>query len=248
MGERAGATSQIAQLATAIVVVLILLFLTGPLQYLPRCVLGAIVFTIAVGLVDLKSLADIRRESPGEFALAFATAATVALIGLEQGILLAIVLSLLRHVRHSYRPHTSVLVPDATGRWVPVPAAPGLQTEPGLIVYRFGADLFYANEGRFADEVRSLVEHAPAPVRSLVIDAGGVTAVDYSAARLVRDLCGDLQRAGVEVTVARVSPYLRADMDRHHITEVIGPSHIFATLHEALGAVRGDSKKHSPLG
>jgi sulfate permease, SulP family len=248
MGERVGATSQIAQLATAIVVSLILLFLTGPLQYLPRCVLGAIVFTIAVGLIDLENLADIRRESPGEFALAIATAATVALIGLEEGILLAMGLSLLRHVRHSYRPHTSVLVPDATGRWVPVPAAPGLQTEPGLIVYRFGADLFYANEGRFADEVRSLVRHAPAPVRSLVIDAGGVAAVDYSAAGSVRDLCADLQRAGVEVTVARVSPYLRADMDRHHITEVIGPSHIFATLHEALTAVRGDSKKHSPLG
>jgi sulfate permease, SulP family len=245
MGERAGATSQIAQLATVAVVVLVLLFLTRPLQYLPRCVLGAIVFTIAVGLVDFKSLADIRRESPGEFALAMVTAATVALIGLEQGILVAIGLSLLRHVRHSYRPHTSVLVPDATGRWVPVPAAPGLQTEPGLIVYRFGADLFFANEGRFADEVRSLVQHAPAPVRSLVIDAGGVAAIDYSAARTVRDLCDDLQRSGVQLTLARVSPYLHADMDRHHITEVIGPSHIFATLHEALVAVRGLSEMRS---
>ena len=248
MGERAGASSQIAQLATAVVVVLVLLLLTGPLQYLPRCVLGAIVFSIAVGLVDLKSLSDIRRESPGEFALAIVTTATVALIGLEQGILLAIGLSLLRHVRHSYRPHTSVLAPDRTGHWVPVPAAPGLQTEPGLIVYRFGADLFYANESRFADEVRSLIEHAPAPVRALVIDAGGITALDYSAARSVRDLCDDLQRSGVQLTVARVSPYLRADMDRHHITEVIGPSHIFATLHEALAAVRGQSERRSQLG
>lgn len=239
MGERAGAQSQIAQLATAAVVVLVLLFLTGPLQYLPRCVLGAIVFTIAVGLVDLRGLADIRGESPGEFALAVVTAATVALLGLEQGILLAIGLSLLRHVRQSYLPHTSVLAPDATGHWLPIPAVPGVQTEPGLIVYRFGADLFYANETRFTDEVRSLVEHAPDPLHRLVIDASAITAVDYSAARSVREVCDDLSRRGIELVFARVSPYLRSDMDRHGITAAIGADRIFATMHEALDAARG---------
>ena len=111
--------------------------------------------------------------------LAIATAVTVALVGLEQGILLAVGLSLLRHVRQSYRPHTSVLAPGPAGRWVPVPAQPGVQTEPGLLVYRFGADLFYANANRFTDEVRSLIAHAPSPVRWLVIDAGAITAIDY---------------------------------------------------------------------
>jgi MFS superfamily sulfate permease-like transporter len=178
MGELAGAKSQIAPLATAAVVALVLLFLTGPLQYLPRCVLAGIVFTIAIGLVDIRGLRDIRAESPGEFALAVVTAAAVALAGVEQGILLAMALSLLRHVRQSYRPHTMVLAPDATGRWLPVPATPGVQTEPGLVVYRFGADLFYANENRFADEVRELVKRAPTPlVRWLVVDAGAVTAL-----------------------------------------------------------------------
>src|SRR5262249_57421665 len=95
-------------LATAAVVALVLLFLTGPLQYLPRCVLGAIVFTIAVGLIDLRGLRDIGRESPGERRLALGTAAVVVLIGVEEGILLAMVVSLLRHVRHVYRPHTAV--------------------------------------------------------------------------------------------------------------------------------------------
>src|SRR6202011_72165 len=121
------------------VVLLVLLFLTGPLQYLPRCVLAAIVFTIAVGMVDVARLRDIRRESPGEFYLAVTTAATVVTLGVEQGILLAIALSLFRHVRHSYRPHTMMLAPDAAGMWIAAPAAPGIETEPGLIVYRFGA-------------------------------------------------------------------------------------------------------------
>jgi MFS superfamily sulfate permease-like transporter len=99
MADRAGARSQIAQLAFAGVVLVVLLFLTRPLQYLPRCVLASIVFTIAVGMIDLKGLRNIRRESPGEFYLAVATAAAVVAIGVEQGILLAIALSIFRHVR-----------------------------------------------------------------------------------------------------------------------------------------------------
>src|SRR5262245_31326349 len=89
MVESSGGRSQLAHLATATVVALVLLFLTGPLQYLPRCVLGAIVFTIAIGLVDLHGLRDIWRESPGEFRLALVTAAVVVVVGVEQGILLA---------------------------------------------------------------------------------------------------------------------------------------------------------------
>ena len=83
------------------------------------------------------------------------------MIGVEQGILLAIALSLVRHVRHSYQPHTMVLAPGAAGRWAPAPATPGSQTEAGLIVYRFGADLFYANADRFADEVRASSTRRP---------------------------------------------------------------------------------------
>ena len=195
MAERAGARSQVAQVVMAGVVALVLLFATGPLQYLPRCVLAGLVFTIAVGLIDIRGLADIRRESPGEFTLAVLTAAAVALIGVEQGILLAIALSLMRHVRHSYHPHTMVLAPDATGRWVPMPVEPGMQTEPGLIVYRFGADLFYANEARFVDEVLRLVAHAPDAGRHLVVDASAITAIDYSAAQSLRDLIASAGRA-----------------------------------------------------
>jgi sulfate permease, SulP family len=241
MADRAGARSQVAQVVFAGVVLLVLLFLTGPLQYLPRCVLAGIVFTIAVGMIDLKGLRDIRRESPGEFNLAAITTAAVVGVGVEQGILVAIALSLFRHVRHSYRPHTMMLAPDAAGRWMPVPATPGKETEPGLIIYRFGADLFYANQNRFADEVRSLVARAPTPVRWFIVDAGAIADVDYSAARVLNDLIDDLAHRKVGVIFARVSPYLRADMDRHGISATIGQARIFATLHEAITAVHGNA-------
>src|SRR5262249_35331604 len=209
-----------------------------PLQYLPRCVLASIVFTIAVGMVDVKGLRAIFQESPGEFRLAVFTAAAVVVNGVGAGLLIPIGLWLIRHVRHSYRPHTMLLSQNATGRWVPAPPTPGSQTEPGLIVYRFGADLFYANDNRFADEVRALVEQAPTPVRWFIVDAGAITDIDFSAAQSVRDLIDDLRRKGVSVAFARVSSYLRSDMDRHGVTATVGEKQIFTTLHEAIAVVR----------
>jgi high affinity sulfate transporter 1 len=236
MADAAGARSQLAQLTFAGIALVVLLFLTGPLQHLPRCVLASIVFTIAVGMVDVRGLRDIGRESPSELRLALLTAVAVVGIGVEQGILIAIALSLLRHVNHSYRPHSAMLAPDATGRWEPVPAKPGTETAPSLIVYRFGADLFFANAERFADEVRALVDQAPSRVRRFVIDAAAITDIDYSAAQTLRVLIADLARHDIRVIITRVNQFLRADLDRHGVTALLGEPQIFATLHEGLAA------------
>jgi sulfate permease, SulP family len=235
MAEGAGARSQVAQLAFAAVVAVVLVFLTGPLQYLPRCVLASIVFTIAVGMIDVEGLAAIKRESRGEYLLALFTAAAVPAIGVEQGILLAIAASLVRHVRHSYRPFAMVLVPGARERWEP--AAPGLMTDPGLIVYRFGADLFYANADRFADQVRDLVAGAPEPVRWFIIDCAPIFDLDYTAARTVRDLIDELKTAKVGLVLGRVNAFLRSDLVRHGVAGPVGEDRIFDTLHEAIAAV-----------
>jgi MFS superfamily sulfate permease-like transporter len=241
MVERSGGRSQLAHLATASVVALVLLFLTGPLKYLPQCVLGAVVFTIAIRLIDVRGLRAIRRESPGEFYLAVTTAAIVVLVGVEQGILLAMALSLLRIVRHSYHPHTAVVVKDQKGEWRFDPVMPGAATEPGLVVYRFGAPLFYANANRFSEEIRGLVRQAAPPARWLVVDAGPITRVDYTAARIVRQLRDDLALRGAQLAFAHVGSDLRADLDRHHLTEAIGPERLFETLHEALAVIHGIS-------
>ena len=240
MADGAGARSQAAQLVFAGIVLVVLLFLTGPLQYLPRCVLASIVFTIAVGMVDVEGIRNILQESRGEFMLALLTAAAVVAVGVEQGILFAIGFSLVRHVRHSYQAHAMVLIPDASGRWVPAPAQPGLVTAPGLIVYRYGADLFYANADRFVDQVRELIEKAPTPVQWLIVDAEAIGDIDLSAAQTLRGLLEDLSRKGVRVVFGRVNRYLLADMQRHRIAAIIGEGRIFPTLHEAIDAVRAE--------
>jgi MFS superfamily sulfate permease-like transporter len=236
MVESSGGQSQLAQVATAVAVAFVLLFLTKPLQYLPRCVLGAIVFFIAVRLIDARGLRDIRRESPEEYALAVFTAAVVVLVGVEEGILLAMVLSLLRIVRHSYRPHTGVLVVSQHDAFQLVPAVAGAVTEPGLVIYSFGAALFYANASLFAKEIRGLLGTALSPVRWLIVDAEAITNVDYTAARTVQRLYKDLVQRGIVLGLARVSPSLKADLDRHRLTQAIGPGQIFDRIHDATAA------------
>jgi MFS superfamily sulfate permease-like transporter len=142
-----------------------------------------------------------------------------------------------RHVRHSYRPHISILAPNALGHWEPAEASPGMETAPGLIVYHFGADLFYANADRFADQALELIAKAPSPARHFVIDAGAMTDVDYSAARTFRDLLAELKEKRIDVVMGRVSQGLRADLERHAIVEALGADKIFPTLHQAIEAV-----------
>jgi MFS superfamily sulfate permease-like transporter len=103
-----------------------------------------------------------------------------------------------------------------------------------LVIYRFGAALFYANASLFTDEIYGLVGPAPSPVRWLVVDAEAITNVDYTAARTIRQMHQDLVQIGVVVALARVSASLKSDLTRHHLTDVIGPEHLFERLHDAL--------------
>jgi SulP family sulfate permease len=244
MVEGAGSRSQIAQVTTAVVVALVLLFLTKPLQYLPQCVLGALVLLVAIKMIDLRGLHEIRIESPAEYALALMTAAVVVAVGVEQGILLAMVVSLLRIVHHSYHPRSGVMLPDADNTWKLSPPIPGAVTEPGFILYRFGAALFYANASRFADEILGLVGPSPTPIRWFIVDAEAITNVDYSAARVVIELKKNLEDAGVTLGFARVPWNTKADFERHHLTEAIHSALIFNRLHDALDAYE---KLYPPL-
>ncbi len=242
MMEDAGGRSQLAQVSTAVVVGVVLLFLTGPLQHLPTCVLGAMVFLVALRLIDFAELKNIRSESPQEYALAVMTAAVVVLVGVEEGIVLAMIVSLMRVVRHGYHPHSGVLEENPDGTWKLVPVAPHVVTEPGLVLYRFGAELFYANAGRFLEEVSRVVQPMPSAVKWVIVDAEAMTHMDYTAARIVKRLKANLDEAGVELGFARLPWDLRSDFDRHHVTEVIGPAWIFNRLHDAIAAFEKSQK------
>jgi MFS superfamily sulfate permease-like transporter len=247
MVETSGGESQKAQLATAAVVVCVLLFFTRALEYLPQCVLGVLVLLVAIHLIDVRGLRAMRRESPGECFVALMTTVTVVAVGVEAGILLAMALSLVRIVRHSYRPHTGVIQPDNGNAWTVAPVAPGVVTEPGLVVYRFGASLFYANANRFAEELLRLAGPPPSAVRWIVVDAEAITHIDYSASRVIAQLNEELSKNGVALGFARMPPDTLADFHRHHLAECIPPSRIFTRLHDALSAFRKAEAPAAPL-
>ncbi|MBX3020728.1 MAG: SulP family inorganic anion transporter [Bdellovibrionales bacterium] len=195
--DAAGGRSQWAQLTTALTVLLVLLFLTGPLAYLPRMLLTAIVFMIGVRLIDWRGLKDIQQKSRSEFLLALLTAATVVFIGVEQGIALAMVLSLLNHVRNSYEPRTALVTPGAEGEWKLVPVSSAACYSPGLLIYWFGADLFYANADRFVQELEVLADSCQP--KWLAIQADAITDIDYSAGNEVHQILNKLAARGITV-------------------------------------------------
>ena len=236
MVETSGGSCQLAHLTTAVSVGVVLLFLTGPLKFLPLCVLGALVFVVAVRLVDVSGLRLLRRNCPTEFTLAVVTAAAVVFIGVEQGILLAMGLSLLQHVRHGYRPGTTIILRDPVEHWRMEPVTPVRMLEPGLVMYWFGADLYYANVNHFVEEAHRLVSQAPSPVRWLAVDAGAITDIDFTAARALIDLQQDLARKGVVLALARVSSGLREDLNHQEIIQALGADRVFTSRKHCIKA------------
>jgi sulfate permease, SulP family len=246
MVETAGGSSQLTHLATAATVGLVLLFLTGPLKYLPLCVLGAIVFVVAIRLIDVSGLSTLRRNSPNEFSLAIVTTAAVVFLGVEHGILLAMGLSLLQHVRHGYRPGTALVLRDPVEHWRMESVNTVKMLEPGLLMYWFGADLYYANANHFVEEAHRLVSQSATPVRWLAVDAGAITDIDYTAARALFDLQQDLARKGVVLALARVSNGLRTDLDRQEIAGVIGAERIFNSRTHCVAAYQAAAAGLNP--
>jgi high affinity sulfate transporter 1 len=240
MVDTAGGRSQLSHLTTAAVVCAVLLFLTKPLSFLPNAVLAAIVFLIGLKLFDYRGMAAIRRVAPGEFLLALITAGTVVIFGVEQGILLAVILSLLMHVRHSYRPHLGVLVRDEAEHWRLDDPAPGKLAEPGMVMFWFGAGLFYANVSFFGEQVRKLVEGSPSPVQWLVIDARAVTELDYSAGQALKELYQDLARMGVVLALIVVQLRHQGYLERMGLVELIGANRIFESRYDCVEAYRSE--------
>ncbi len=238
MVDEAGGRSQISQLTTSVIVLLVLLFFTRALSFMPSAVLSTVVFIIGVKLVDLKGMRSIFAQRRDEFWLAAFTAAIVVGVGVEQGIILAMVLSVLLHLRHSYRPTDLVLVPDEGDRLRFAPLESGRQIKPGVVAYHFGASLYFANAETFSQEVLKIVAEATPPVEVLVIDFSAVGDVDFSAAFMLCNLVGILQAKKVDVILMDVTPPVAAEMEKSGLTKLVGAENIFEDVASAMDAVQ----------
>jgi sulfate permease, SulP family len=241
MVDSAGGRSQLAQIATALIVLMVLLFLTAPLAYMPQCVLSAVVFLIGVELIDVKGMRKIHAERSVEFWVALITAVVVVFWGVEQGIILAIALSLLVHTRHGYRPKNVVLVTTDDGRWSTRPVASLGQIVPGLVVYRFTHSMYYANSQLLSEQVLDLINGAQPPPSWFCIDAAAVDDVDFSAAETLRVIAGILKERGIRLVFALLSDDVRAELDRSGLTKLIGENAYYAALGDVVNAYRKEN-------
>jgi high affinity sulfate transporter 1 len=236
MVDSAGSHSQLAQLTTSFIVLMVLLFLTGPLAYMPEAVLSSVVFLISVDLVDIKGMRKIYGERPWEFWVALITAVVVVLEGVEQSILLAIILSLVAHTRHGYRPNNMVIVQDKTQRLRLQPvSAPG-QVMPGLMIYRFMHNMYYANIQTLTKEVVALARGANPPLSWFCIDVSAVNDVDFTAAEALRTLHGILAEQGIRIVFSEVIEEVQAEFDRSDLTELFGRDAFFPNLADVVSA------------
>ena len=233
--DSAGGRSQLSQLTASAVVLIVLVLLTGPLRYLPDAALAAVVFLIAVELVDVNGMRRILAVRKHEFAVALLTAAAVVVLGVEYGIVLAIIASIVDHLRHSYSPLSSVLVKSQEGHWQPVPCRPGARTEEGLVVYRFGTSVYYANASRLLDDVTTLVSHGGS-LRWLVIDCAAIGDVDYTASAVLAKVVEHVHQHDVHLALSSVLGPVRRELNRYGISKALGQDAYFDTPGEALEA------------
>jgi high affinity sulfate transporter 1 len=238
MVDSAGGRCQLAQITSSIIVLLVLLFLTGPLAYLPVAVLSAVVFLICMDLIDVKGMRQIFCERPAEFGVALITAATVVLLGVEQGILLAMFLSLVSHTRHGYRPKNALIVAAQPEGWKAEPVASQGQLLPGLMAYRFTHGMYYANAEQLSEEVTMLAKEAKPPLVWFCIDASAVDDIDYTAAETLRSLYAMLQEQGIRLIFYAVSDEVYAQLERSEITGLVGQDAFYATVGPLVSAYK----------
>jgi sulfate permease, SulP family len=246
MTDSAGGRSQLAQLTASAVVLIVLLLLTGLLTDLPVAALAAVVFLIGIELVDVTGMRRILSVRRDEFVVAALTAAAVVALDVQDGMVLAVAASIIDHLRHSYRPLNSVLVKSPAGHWQPVPVGPGARTEPGLLVYRFGTSLYYANASRLLADIVALTG-AGSPLRWMVLDAAAIGDVDYTAASVLRRVIEQLHARHIRFAITSLLAPVRQQLDRYGISGAAGPDIYYGTPGEALEAYHATVPDSHPV-
>ncbi len=240
--DGAGGRSQVASLTTSALALIVLLVATGPLSYLPNAALAAVVFLIGAELMDIRGIHRVLRVRRNEFAVAVITAAAVVGLSISGGIVVAVIASIIDHLRHSYHPRNSVLVKSAAGHWQTIPVTPGARTEPGLVIYRFGTSLYFANASRLLEDLIA-VSAQGGPLRWFVLDGAAIGDVDYSASSVLTGTIAQLHQRHIQFVVTSLMTPVRQQLEHYGISGAAGPDAYFDTPGEALEAFRhGDSR------
>jgi SulP family sulfate permease len=184
-------------------------------------------------LIDIEGMKRIYAQRRSEFWVALITALMVVFVGVEQGIILAIVLSLIDHTRRGYRPKNVLLVPSESNVLRAQPVATHAQAAPGLLIYRFTHSMYYANAEQLSEEISGIVNSADPTLRWFCLDASAVDDVDYSAAETLRSIFGILKEKGIRLVVAQVLDDVREE-SRYKLRQLFGEDAFYDTLDDVV--------------
>jgi MFS superfamily sulfate permease-like transporter len=175
-----------------------------------------------------------------EFVIACVTAVAVFAWGVEEGIILAIALSVVELVRRAYTPTDFLVGVNKGGEPTYIAAEPGSESLPGLLVFRFDSRLFYANSSLFVDRIQELIAAAPSRVRWLILDCSSIGDIDYSASLNLEGLIAALHEEKRIFALANVDPELLKVLTKLKTLEHFDNAHIYPTVQEAVAAFRAD--------
>jgi high affinity sulfate transporter 1 len=242
VAEQSGSQTQLTGVVGAAMVAALLLFFNSLLADLPQSALAAVVIASAISLMDLPELRRYAAVRPSALVLSLVTAAGVILIGVLQGIVIAIALAVLLFFRRSWRPHGAVLgQPDGVDGWHSIELYPGAAQLDGIVVYRWEAPLFFANAGLFRDQIRRLVRtRQPSWV---VLQCEAITDVDVTAGEILEELDRELNAVGIHLAFAELRTRLHEVVLRYGLFETIDRDHFYPTITAAIAAIRAEQSR-----
>ena len=213
----------------------------GVFKDVPVAALAGVLLYVATRIFHGRDLLAIARFDPFEFALAVITLLTVALVGVEQGIGVAVGLAILDRTRLSARPQLHVLgrIPHTTS-WAPISSPEKPVQVRGVLVVLFATPLWYANAVHFRDQLHGALARADRPPRAVVLDAIGMSDLDYTGSRSLRDVLDALDRKHISFAIARAGEHVRESLARSGLLERIGEDRLFPSVGEAVTAMRQD--------
>jgi high affinity sulfate transporter 1 len=239
VAEQSGAKSQATGVVGAGLVVVLLLFLNSLLSALPQSALAAVVIAAALSLMNVRALRQYARVRISSLLLSLVATIGVIALGVLQGIVVAIFLAILLFFRRSWWPFGAVLGRAGAGEgWHAVDQYPGTREEPGILVYRWEAPLFFANAGAFRQQIRKLVR-AREP-EWVVLQCEAITDIDVTAAAMIEQLDVELNAAGIHMAFVEMRTRLQELVEQYGLLETLDRDRFYPTIDAALDAIAGE--------
>ncbi len=244
---QSGSKTQLTGLVAAALVLLMLLFVPGLVQSMPQPTLAAVVIAASISLFDLQELRRLRHVRSPEFRLALACGLGVALVGVLQGIVIAVLLSVAYIFKRAWQPYWTVLGKDKDiPGYHDLRRYPDARPVPGLLIIRWSAPLFFANASLFRDRIRTLVaESDPAP-KWVLIAAEPITDIDTTAGAMLVDLDLELNAAGIHLAFAELQSDVRDAIVGYGLLETIDQGHLYESVSEAVEAFGEEAGESTP--